>query len=84
MRIDIDRDRLVETMEEQAAIGGTDGGGLHRLTLSDADGEARDWFADCVADAGLDLRVDAFGNMFARREGPESDAEPVRVGSFLR
>ena len=83
MRIDIDRDRLVETMEEQAAIGGTEGGGLHRLTLSDADAEARDWFADCAAGMGLDLRVDAFGNMFARREGADPDAEPVLVGSHL-
>jgi len=83
MRIDIDRDRLVETMRAQAEIGGTEGGGLHRLTLSDADREARDWFADRAADAGLDLRVDAFGNMFARRAGVESDAAPVLVGSHL-
>ena len=83
MPIDIDRDRLVETMETQAAIGGTAGGGLDRLTLSDADREARDWFVDCAADAGLDVRVDAFGNTFARREGTDPDAEPVLVGSHL-
>jgi len=83
MRVDIDRDRLVETMEAQAAIGGTEGGGLHRLALSDADREARDWFVDCAADAGLDVRVDAFGNTFARRDGADPDAEPVLVGSHL-
>jgi N-carbamoyl-L-amino-acid hydrolase len=83
MPIDIDRDRLVETMEAQAAIGGTEGGGLHRLALSDADREARDWFVDCAEAAGLDVRIDAFGNTFARREGGESDADPVLVGSHL-
>jgi N-carbamoyl-L-amino-acid hydrolase len=83
MPIDVDRDRLVETMREQAAIGGTEGGGLHRLALSDADGEARDWFVDCAEAAGLDVRVDAFGNTFARREGTDPDAEPVLVGSHL-
>ena len=31
MRIQLDRDRFVETMQEQAEIGGTENGGLHRL-----------------------------------------------------
>ncbi|WP_248897794.1 Zn-dependent hydrolase [Haloplanus halobius] len=83
MRIDIDRDRLVGTMREQAAIGGTEGGGLHRLALSDADREARDWFVDCATAAGLDTRIDAFGNTFARREGTDPDAAPVLAGSHL-
>lgn len=83
MRVDIDRDRLADTMQEQAEIGGTEGGGLHRLTLSDADADARDWFVDCAADAGLDTRVDAFGNTFARRAGTDPDAAPVLVGSHL-
>jgi N-carbamoyl-L-amino-acid hydrolase len=83
MSIDIDRDRLVETMEAQAAIGGTAGGGLHRLALSDADAAVRDWFVDRATGAGLDLRVDAFGNVFARRAGADSDAAPVLVGSHL-
>jgi N-carbamoyl-L-amino-acid hydrolase len=83
MHIDIDRDRLIETMEDQATIGGTEGGGLNRLALSDADREVRDWFVECAIDAGLDARVDAFGNIFARREGVDPDAEPVLVGSHL-
>jgi N-carbamoyl-L-amino-acid hydrolase len=83
MGIDIDRDRLVETMQAQADIGGTEGGGLHRLTLSDADARARDWFVERAAEAGLDTRVDAFGNVFARRAGADPDAAPVLVGSHL-
>ncbi|WP_338741331.1 Zn-dependent hydrolase [Haloplanus salilacus] len=83
MRVDIDRDRLVDTMQEQADIGGTEGGGLHRLALSDADAEARDWFVDRASDAGLEVRVDAFGNTFARRAGADPDAAPVLVGSHL-
>lgn len=75
--------RFVETMQEQAEIGATEGGGLHRLTLSDADREVRDWFADQCEDAGLSLRVDAFGNMFARRAGSDPAAKPLLVGSHL-
>lgn len=75
--------RFVDTMEEQAEIGATEGGGLHRLTLSDADRKVRDWFADKCENAGLDLRVDAFGNMFARRTGSDSNAKPILLGSHL-
>ncbi|MFP4590421.1 MAG: Zn-dependent hydrolase [Halobacteriales archaeon] len=83
MAIHLDRERFVSTMEEQAEIGATEGGGLHRLTLSDEDREIRDWFTEQLEDLGLDVRVDAFGNMFARRPGTDSDADPVMVGSHL-
>ena len=43
MTVSLDRDRFVGTMKEQAEIGATDGGGLHRLALSDDDRRARDW-----------------------------------------
>ncbi|MFB6114615.1 MAG: Zn-dependent hydrolase [Halodesulfurarchaeum sp.] len=83
MAIHIDRDRLVESMQEQAEIGGTDAGGLNRLTLTDADRRARDWFAGQMDDLGLETWVDEFGNMFGRRAGTDPSAEPVLVGSHL-
>lgn len=83
MRIDIDRDRLVEMMEDQAEIGAIDGGGLDRLTLTDADREVREWFRDHMEAVGLDVRVDEMGNMFGRRPGTEPDAGTVLLGSHL-
>ncbi|MFC6800113.1 MULTISPECIES: Zn-dependent hydrolase [unclassified Haladaptatus] len=83
MPVQLDRDRFVATMKEQAQIGGTDGGGLHRLALSDEDKEIRDWFATQMEAAGLETRVDEFGNMFGRRAGTDPDAKPVLVGSHL-
>ncbi|WP_121744272.1 Zn-dependent hydrolase [Natronorubrum halophilum] len=83
MPVRIAKDRFVETMQTQAEIGATDDGGLHRLTLSDEDKAVRDWFAEQMAAAGLEMRVDEFGNMFGRREGTDPDAKPVLVGSHL-
>ena len=83
MPIALDREQFVDTMREQAAIGATDGGGLHRLALSDDDREIRDWFTDQLEALGLSVRVDEFGNMFARRPGTDPDAAPVMVGSHL-
>ncbi|QCC57089.1 Zn-dependent hydrolase [Natronorubrum bangense] len=83
MPISLQRERFVSTMKEQAEIGATDDGGLHRLALSDEDKEIRDWFADQMITAGLTVRVDEFGNMFGRRAGTDPDAKPVLVGSHL-
>jgi N-carbamoyl-L-amino-acid hydrolase len=83
MDVDLDRDRFVATIQEQAEIGGTDDGGLHRLALSDTDAAVRDWFAARLDDAGLDVTIDEFGNMFGYREGRRPDAGTVLLGSHL-
>lgn len=81
--IEADKERLVSMMTEQAEFGGTDAGGLHRLALTEEDKAARDWFRGLLEDADLDVRVDAVGNMFGRREGTDPDAPPVMLGSHL-
>jgi len=83
MMIETNNDRFVELMKTQAAIGGTENGGLHRLALSDADKEVRDWFVGKLEDAGLSVRVDEFGNIFGRRDGTDGSASPVLLGSHL-
>lgn len=83
VQIELNKGRLVKTMEKQSAIGATDNGGLHRLTLSDEDKEVRDWFHDAMTDAGLETRIDEMGNMFGRRSGTDPDADPVLLGSHL-
>ena len=83
MQFSIDRDRLVETMQAQAEIGGTDGGGLNRVALSDADKSVRDWFLKQMEAAGLETRIDEFGNMFGRREGTDPSAGAILIGSHL-
>lgn len=36
-----------------------------------------------MTDVGLSVRVDAFGNMFGRRAGRDSDANQILIGSHL-
>jgi N-carbamoyl-L-amino-acid hydrolase len=81
--ITLDYDRLVASMEEQAAIGATDAGGLDRLALSDSDQQVRDWFHERMIEEGLNVRIDEFGNMFGRRAGTDPNAAPVLLGSHL-
>ncbi len=81
--MEINEARLQKSMEEMARIGATPGGGVHRLTLSDADKEARDLFANWAEEADLNVSVDEMGNMFARRAGMDESAPPVMSGSHL-
>jgi len=83
MGISIDYDRFVETMQEQAKIGATPEGGLNRLALSDPDKAVRDWFVDQLIDEGLEIRIDAIGNVFGRRSGSHPNAAPILLGSHL-
>jgi N-carbamoyl-L-amino-acid hydrolase len=83
MTIRLNKDRLVQMMEEQSEIGGTEAGGLNRLALTDSDRAARDWFRERMEEAGLEIRIDRIGNMFGRREGTDPDAAPVLLGSHL-
>ncbi len=81
--VSIDEDRFEETFREYSAIGATEAGGLHRLTLSAADKEVRDRFVADLEELGLEVRIDELGNVFGRREGTDPDAEPVLIGSHL-
>ena len=75
--------RLQASLEAMAQIGRTPGGGVTRLALSDEDKAARDLLARWLAEAGLTVQVDDFGNMLARRPGSDPAAAPVRLGSHL-
>jgi N-carbamoyl-L-amino-acid hydrolase len=79
----VNGERLWQSLMELARIGATAKGGVRRLTLTEVDREARDLFARWVREAGLELRVDAIGNMFARRAGADPSAAPVAMGSHL-
>lgn len=75
--------RLWDSLEQMAAIGATDSGGVRRLALTDEDKRGRDLFVSWCHAAGCDVKVDRMGNIFARREGTDSGAPVVMTGSHL-
>ena len=54
-----------------------------RVLFSDADLRGRDYVAGLCQSAGLSLRVDAVGDMFARWVGSVPDAAAVATGSHI-
>lgn len=79
----IDGQRLWDSLMAMAEIGATAKGGVRRLALSEADQRGRARFAEWCGAAGLAVRVDAMGNVFARREGRDPARPPVLFGSHL-
>ena len=81
--LQINRDRLWQSLMDLARIGATEKGGVRRLTLTDMDRQGRDLFVRWCRDADMSVEVDGIGNIFGRRAGTEEDALPVAMGSHL-
>src|SRR6185369_1692797 len=79
----INPDRLWTSLMDLARVGATPKGGVRRVTLTPEDRAGRELFARWCREAGLEVRVDAIGNMFARRAGADAGAAPVMMGSHL-
>lgn len=77
----IDGQRLWASLMTTAEYGATPNGGVSRLALSEEDRLGRDLFVRWATEAGCSIRVDTMGNIFARREGRDSDLAPVLTGS---
>ncbi len=81
--LQINPQRLWDSLMETAKFGGTAKGGIKRLTLTDEDKQVRDWFKAACEALGCTVTVDEIGNMFATRPGKRSDLLPIAMGSHL-
>jgi len=83
----IDPDRLLGRIDELGQIGRIDGPngewGNARLALTDEDRAGRDLVVAWMRDLGLDVVVDAIGNVVATRAGLDPTLSPVMVGSHI-
>jgi len=79
----INCDRLWQLMEKLSSFGGGEDGSMMRLSLSQTDGQARDWLRDWMKTHGFQPAVDAIGNQFGLLAlGPEN-APTVMAGSHI-
>jgi len=68
-------------IDELARISSAPAPAVTRVLFSDEDLQARAWLREKFAAAGLVVREDAVGNLFARWPGSEPDLPPVATGS---
>ncbi|KGA83214.1 Zn-dependent hydrolase [Lysinibacillus fusiformis] len=74
--------RLQELIEQFSQFGATENGGVTRLSLSDEDVLARNYFCECCEALGMDIDVDDMGNIYATLAG-KKDVPPIVMGSHL-
>jgi N-carbamoyl-L-amino-acid hydrolase len=79
----VDGERLWQSLMDLAQIGATPKGGVKRMTLTELDKDGRDRFVGWCRDAGMSVRIDPIGNIFARRAGADDSLPPVMTGSHL-
>ncbi|WIM11550.1 Zn-dependent hydrolase [Enhydrobacter sp.] len=78
----VDGESLLAALDKLARIGAIEGGGCARLALSDEDKAGRDLVVRWMKALGLEVRVDAIGNVVGLRAGRE-DLPPVMTGSHI-
>jgi beta-ureidopropionase / N-carbamoyl-L-amino-acid hydrolase len=75
--------RLWAQLMALARIGATPRGGVCRLALSELDLQGREFFVQHAQALGCSLRVDAIGNLFARRAGLDNTLPAIATGSHI-
>ncbi|KRE17864.1 Zn-dependent hydrolase [Bosea sp. Root381] len=78
----IDGGRLVSRLTALSVIGATPEGGCRRLALTDEDRQGRDWLVAEMKALGLDVKIDAIGNIVGILKGRE-DGPAVIMGSHI-
>jgi beta-ureidopropionase / N-carbamoyl-L-amino-acid hydrolase len=82
--LSINPERLITRLRELGEIGRTSDRKLIRLAASDADGLGRDKFVEWASSAGLDVRIDRIGNIFALwTDRANAHEAPIMLGSHI-
>lgn len=83
MELKIERGRLVRELDTLGSISAEPAPVVTRIVFSEADLRGRQFVKDLCQEAGLSVREDAVGNIFARWVGTEPNLAAVGTGSHI-
>jgi len=83
MKLEIDQQRLLSEIETLAAFSDAELPAVTRIVFTPTDLKARAWVSSRCEEAGLAVRQDAIGNIFARWNGADAAAPAVGTGSHI-
>src|SRR6202171_524006 len=83
MKLEIDQQRLFSELETLATFSDAEPPAVTRIVFTPPDLQARAWMISRCEEAGLAVRQDAIGNIFARWAGAETSAPGVGTGSHI-
>jgi N-carbamoyl-L-amino-acid hydrolase len=79
----VDGARLNGWLAELSRFGRNPQGGVSRTAYSEADRQGRAYVRQLMTAAGLDVRLDAAGNILGRRAGRDAALPPILFGSHI-
>ena len=79
----VDGARMNGWLAELSRFGRNPQGGVSRTAYSEADRQGRAYVRQLMTGAGLDVRLDAAGNILGRRAGRDAALPPILVGSHI-
>jgi ureidoglycolate amidohydrolase len=83
MKVEIDQRRLLAELETLATFSDAEPPAVTRIVFTATDLKARTWLISRCEEAGLAVRQDAIGNIFARWSGADPAAPAVGTGSHI-
>jgi N-carbamoyl-L-amino-acid hydrolase len=75
--------RIESRIMELAKFGRDENGHGYRVAFTKGDIEGRAWFMDLMKKAGLDVSIDASGNIIGKRKGKNQSLKPIGFGSHI-
>jgi N-carbamoyl-L-amino-acid hydrolase len=81
--IKINSQRIESRILELAKYGRDEDGHGYRVAFTKGDIEGRAWFMDLMKKAGLEVAIDAGGNIVGKRKGKNQSLKPVAFGSHI-
>jgi allantoate deiminase len=79
----VNQDRLWNRLMELGSIGKQQSGGITRLSYTEDERAAKEQVTSYMKEAGLTVYEDAVGNLIGRREGRNTSAPVVLIGSHF-
>ena len=83
MKLAINQDRLCAEIEALAALSEAEPPAVTRVVFTPVDLRARAWIQEKCVEAGLSVRQDAIGNIFARWNGSDPALPVIGTGSHI-
>jgi N-carbamoyl-L-amino-acid hydrolase len=75
--------RIESRIAELARYGRDDNGHGYRVAYTKGDLEGRAWFMELMKKAGLEVAIDAGGNISGKRKGKNASLKPIAFGSHI-
>jgi N-carbamoyl-L-amino-acid hydrolase len=75
--------RIHQHLKELSKFGANPQGGVSRVAYSEADVKGREYAISLMKEAGLDVHIDAAGNLVGTRAGTDPSLKPLFIGSHI-